>query len=123
VCNSTFGIGYQGKCDVERHLEGSKHKRLAKVVNSCQSLASFFPDREKVKNAEVLFTGFILEYNLPFQAAVHAGPPFRMMFPDSEIAKKYGCAATKTAAIVNFAIAPSLHDPLVPSTKSFQFGH
>ena len=35
------------------------------------------------------------------------------MFPDSEIAKKYGCAATKTAAIINYAIAPSLHSPLI----------
>ena len=37
---------------------------------------------------------------------------FRAMFPDSEIAKKYGCA-TKIATIINFAIAPSLHSPLI----------
>ena len=35
------------------------------------------------------------------------------MFPDSDIAKKYGCAATKTAAIINYAIAPSLHSTLI----------
>ena len=90
VCNATFGIAHQGKRDVERHLEGSEHKRLAQQVNSCHSLTSFFPDRlsqEKVINAEVLFTGFILEHNLPFEAAAHAGPLFRAMFPDSEIAK------------------------------------
>ena len=64
-------------------------------------------------NAEVLFTGYILEHNLPFEAASHAGPLFRKMFPDSDIAKKYGCAATKTAAIINYAIAPSLHSTLI----------
>ena len=57
-------------------------------------------------NAEVLFTGFLLERNLPFEAAFHAGHLFCVMFPDSEIAKKYGCAATKTEAIINYAIAP-----------------
>ena len=85
-------------------------------MNSCQSLTSFLPDRssqEKVTNAEVLFTSYILEHNLPFEAAAHAGPLFRRMLPESEIAKKYGCAATKTAAIVNYAIAPSLHSPLM----------
>ena len=60
-----------------------------------------------------MFTAFLLEHNLPYEASSHAGPLFRKMFPDSEIAKKYGCAATKTAAIVNYALAPSLHDPLV----------
>ena len=44
-----------------------------------------------------------------------------MMFPDSEIAKKYGCAATKTAAIINYAIAPSLHSPLVEHLQQNPF--
>ena len=124
VCNSSFGIAHQGKRDVERHLEGSEHKRLAQQVHSCRSLTSFFPDRlsqEKVINAEVLFTGFILEHNLPFEAAAHAGPLFRAMFPDSEIAKKYGCAATKTAAIINYAIAPSLCSPLIEHLQQNPF--
>ena len=77
VCNTTFGIAHQGRRDVVRHMEGSEHKRLAQVVNSCQSLTSFFTDRssqDKVTNAEVLFIGYILEHNLRFEAATHAGP-------------------------------------------------
>ena len=125
ICNATFGIAHLGKCDVEHHLEGSEHKRLAQQVNSCRSL-TFFPDQlsqEKVTNAEVLFTGFILEHNLPFEAAAYAGPLFRAMFPDSEIAKKYGCAATKTAAIINnyYAIAPSLRSPLIEHLQQNPF--
>ena len=34
VCNSSIGIAHQGKRDVQRHLEGSDHKRLAVVVSS-----------------------------------------------------------------------------------------
>ena len=116
VCSSSFSIVHQGKRDVERHIKGSEHKCLSDIVNSCQTLTKFMPDRQsqdKVINAEVLFTGYILEHNLPFESAAHAGPLFRKMFPDSDIARKYGCASTKTAAIINYAIAPFLHDSLV----------
>lgn len=116
VCSSSFSIVHQGKRDVERHIKGSEHKRLSGIVNSCQTLTKFLPDRksqDKVINAEVLFTGYILEHNLPFESAAHAGPLFRKMFPDSDIARKYGCASTKTAAIINYAMAPFLHDSLV----------
>ena len=75
--NSTFGMAYQGKHDIKRNLESRTHKRLAQVVNSCHSLTSLLPNsssQKKVTNAEVLFTGFILEQNFPFEAATHAGP-------------------------------------------------
>ena len=77
--------------------------------------------QRKIINAEVLFTAFILEHNLPFEVAAHAGNLFRSMFPDSEIAKKYGCAPTKTAAITKYAIAPSVIDPLVKHLKQNPF--
>ncbi|XP_076318788.1 uncharacterized protein LOC143229845 isoform X1 [Tachypleus tridentatus] len=51
-------------------------------------------------NAEVMFTQFVIAYNLPLAVASHAGHVFREMFPDSDVAKKYGCARTKTTAIV-----------------------
>ena len=43
-------------------------------------------------NAEILFTNFLIVHNVPIAVSDHAGPLFRKMFPDSEIAKKYGCA-------------------------------
>jgi hypothetical protein len=51
-------------------------------------------------HAEILFTNFLIEHNVPIAVSDHAGPLFRKMFPDSEIAKKYGCARTKTTAII-----------------------
>ncbi|KAJ8389034.1 hypothetical protein AAFF_G00124310 [Aldrovandia affinis] len=54
---------------------------------------------EDVTRAELCFTGFTVEHNLPIAASDHAGPLFRKMFPDSKIAMKYGCARTKTSAI------------------------
>uniref|UniRef100_H3AIW8 HAT C-terminal dimerisation domain-containing protein n=1 Tax=Latimeria chalumnae TaxID=7897 RepID=H3AIW8_LATCH len=94
VCNDTFRVTHQGKRDVERHLT-TEHKRLAQMFKVCKPLTSVFAAgtlQNKVINAEVLFTGFILEHNLPLEAAAHAAPLFRKMFPDSAIAKKYGLA-------------------------------
>lgn len=42
---------------------------------------------------------------MPLDVADHAGPLFRSMFPDSKVAKHYGCARTKTASIINGAMA------------------
>ena len=92
VCKSTFGIAHKGKRDVLCLVEGSEHKWLAEIVNSCQRMSSFPPNSSshgKIVNAEVLFT---LEHNLPFEehnllfeTAAHAGHLFRSMFLDSEI--------------------------------------
>ena len=79
---------------------------MSKSADGCKPVSSYFKQSktlDKVTNAEALFTRFLLEHNLPFEAASHAGHLFFcVMFPDSEIAKKYGCTATKTAAI-NYA--------------------
>ena len=60
----------------------------------------------KVIGAEVKFTSFVLEHNLPIAVVDHAGPLFRSMFPDSKIAQYYGSGRTKTTSINNEALAP-----------------
>ena len=58
---------------------------------------------------------------MPFECSLHAGPLFRKMFPDSKIAAKYGCAATKTACIINHAIAPPLHSYILDLLRAEPF--
>ena len=101
---------------MERHISGVEHTKAAKVIKSTKSLKSLVGSdtmQESIIIAEVLFTGYILEHNLPFEAAAHAGPLFCKMFPDSTIAKRYGCATTKTAAIINYAMAPDMRKPVM----------
>ena len=62
----------------------------------------------QVSRAELLFTAFIVEHNLPIACADHIGPLVKKCFPDSEIAKHYGCGRTKTTAILNNIIQPQL---------------
>lgn len=43
---------------------------------------------------------FLVEKNIPLAVSDGFGDILRKMCPDSAIAKKYGCARTKTTAIV-----------------------
>ena len=46
------------------------------------------------------------KHNLSLQAIDHAIKFFKVMFLDSNIAKKFACGHTKTAAIVSEAFTP-----------------
>ena len=62
-------------------------------------------------------TAFLLEHNLPFATADHAGQLFRSMFPDSKIAGYYGYGGTKTTCIINKALAPEFSRAVVDLVK------
>ena len=80
---------------------------MAKACSS-RSVVSFFKPLtpQSVTEAESLWAKFVSKYNLPFQTSDHATKLFHRMFPDSEIAKKFSCGHTKTAAIITKALAP-----------------
>ena len=49
---------------------------MSKSADGCKPVFFYFKQSktlDKVTNAEVLFTRFLLEQNLPFEAASHAG--------------------------------------------------
>ena len=60
---------------------------------------------ENVMKAELLFTGFICEHNLPILTADHNGKLLKSMFPDWKIAKKYSCEWIKTTNVFSGAVA------------------
>ena len=101
VCCKSLAIDHQGYRDIDRHIIGQVHQSRAKQVESSHKITDcFMSERDnialRVTGAEVKFTGFLLEHNLPIATSDHAGPSFRSMFPDSKIAHYYGCARTKT---------------------------
>lgn len=103
VCRSDFSIAHGGRDDCRRHIESKKHETYAKSATGLKNLKDFFPKKtegNEVTNAEMLFTSFLVEHNLPIRSADHAGPLFRAMFPDSKIAKKYSCARTKSTVLI-----------------------
>ena len=123
VCNSSFSITAGGKNDITRHSKGSMHVANANSSKTTPKIASLFkataPDR--VTHAEVLFSAFVAEHNLPFAVADHFTDLCQHMFPDSEIAKKFACRRTKTTHIINRAIAPSFDSKVTEACKTEKF--
>lgn len=106
MCKIDFSISHGGRDDCKRHVETKKHKYNG-IANANQSSLSKFV-QSKIDHSELdiirsesLFTGFLLEHNLPIATADHAGPLLNFFFPDSQIAKKYGSGRTKSTAILN----------------------
>lgn len=102
-CRCHFSIRASGSFDIKRHCASQKHKNVQTAIGS-SSLTSFMKGKEEdmsVINAEVIFTKFLIERNIPLAVADDAGELFRAMFPKCEEAKKYRCARTKTTAIVH----------------------
>jgi hypothetical protein len=59
----------------------------------------------------------LVQKNLPLAVADELTPLFRDIFPDSEIAKGYASRQTKTACIINGAVAPFFLQKLIESMK------
>ena len=81
--------------------------------------------KNKVLNAEVTVTNFLVQYKLPLATVDHLGPMFKSIFPDCKIAQSYGCARQKTSAIINEAFQPYCHNYLVEFCKNnlYSVGH
>ena len=84
---------------------------------NCNLLTIFI----QVSFAEALWANFTAEHNLSFALSDHATRLFSKMFPDSDIAKKFSSARTKTTAIVTNVLAPFLREKVVMSMKCRPF--
>ena len=67
--------------------------------------------------AEVRNTVMLAEHNAPLSMTDHIGPMAKKNFPDSDIAQSYHSARTKTACILNHAVAPDLKRQLVAAMQ------
>ena len=107
-------------------MESQKHCSNAKALEKQQSVTTFFkstadPIHEKVTRAEVKISTVLAHHNIPIALADHLSPMFKDIFPDSQIAKMYSCARTKTACILNGALAKELQATLIDIMKNNPF--
>ena len=103
LCCVHLSVAHGGRDDLKKHTRSVKHLDLTRQQGKNLKLDTFFvsdKDGDSVIKAEVLFTQFLIEHNIPIAAADHAAPLFRQMFHDSDVAKKYGSGRTKTTAII-----------------------
>ena len=110
VCDMDFVISHGGASHVASHVKSMRHKQKGLALEQSSKMTNYSTSKPasptsksdplSVIRAETLFALFLVEHNLPLSASDHAGLLFRAMFPDSRIAKDYGCARSKTTDIV-----------------------
>ena len=84
-------------------------------------LSSSNPLVDKVSRAEVKVAAMLVQNNIPLSLADELTPLFQDIFPDSEIATKFSSRCTKTACVINGAIAPHFKENLVETMKEYPF--
>ena len=118
ICQCLVSFEHQGQKDVRRHIEGKKHCDNMKGHDNQRQISAFFkptahPIHDKVTRAEVKVCTVLAYHNIPIALSDHLSPLFRDIFPDSEIARAYSCARTKTTCILNGAVAKHLQSSLI----------
>ena len=130
LCQTDISIASGGVHSVRRHVVGKKHKEYARSVAlqvpikaALQSSSAAVSQSVgcQVTAAEVYFATFVAEHNLPFTASDHFSKLCKVMFPDSEIAKKFSSGRTKTTALVKHALAPAFNDNVIETCQSSPF--
>ena len=101
-CSRDINLERGGTRDLRRHQEMKLHKHPEKDGVGVLPLQSDFgPIREEsVICTEVLFTYFLGEHHLAFQLGDRCTTLFKLMFPDSSIAKDFKCSRTIATAVL-----------------------
>ena len=71
--------------------------------------------------AEVKIANALVQHNIPLAVTDHLSPLLRDIFPDSDIAKEYTSASTKTTCMINGSLVPHFKSALVSAMKSQPF--
>ncbi|CAC5360736.1 SMARCA3 [Mytilus coruscus] len=124
-CSTDIPVANGTKGDLSKHVKAKKkkHLELSKLAHTNQKITSSFAfegDTSVIKS-EVTFTKFFILNNLPLSVSDHAGKMFRHMFPDSNIAKKYGCGQTKATEIVHSLSKNDDEQNITPILKNNPF--
>ena len=92
VCNVDINISHGGRSDIVTHSKTKKHIVNYSVVSKLSKLQfASKPDDFMTIKAELLFTNFIFEHNIPVATADHFKKLMSAMYPNVEGAKKFSC--------------------------------
>lgn len=118
TCACDVSVAHGGKGDLKLHLATTKHQSFLRAAEKQMTVTNLFgnSNEDSVVRAECLFTGFLIEHNLPLSVSDHVGPLLRKMLPKCEEAKRYVSGRTKTTAIVG-EMATEAQGAMVESLK------
>ena len=126
ICECQVSCKHQGEKDVKHHIDSQKHKANMTALDKQSKVTSFFrsttdPIHEKVTRAEVKVCTMLAHHNIPIAISDHLSPLFKDIFSDSQIVKAYSCVRTKSACILNEALAKELQESLIEFMKNNPF--
>ena len=99
-CSRDINLGRGGTRDLRRHQETNTNTQKNSVgVLPLQSYVGPIREESAIRK-EVLFAYFLGKHHLAFQLGDHCTKLFKLMFPDSSIAKDFKCSRTKATAVL-----------------------
>lgn len=141
VCCAIIDITVMGKSALTSHAKGNKHKLNVKNYNPLASLyfksskspaatinqgpqpvaskrADTMLSSLAVSHAEIRWVFNLLASHHSYRSCLNLNDLFKVMFPDSEIAKLFQLSKTKCAYYVLYGLAPYFMDTLLQEIKA-----
>ena len=112
-CDNEINLEAMGKTAISVHNATTRHKNNARSIASNQSMKNFFTSRTSPNNLD--YKAAAAEGAWAFHTAKHQQSflsndctthLIKAIFSDSDIAKKFTSARTKTASIITGVLAP-----------------
>ncbi|KAJ8403281.1 hypothetical protein AAFF_G00354980 [Aldrovandia affinis] len=100
-------------------VQGGAGARVATVAATAaaqRSVSMIITD--DVLKAEAIWALKVVKSHYSFNSCEGLSDVFQNMFPDSQIAHKFSCGATKCSYLVCFGLSPYFHDQLVEKIKN-----
>ena len=99
-CTRDINLGIGGTRDCRRHQEMKLHKH-SKRCGCTASIFILWDNKRGVFNmCRILFAYFLGVHHLAFQLGDRCTKQFKLMFPDSSIAKDFKCSRTKATGVL-----------------------
>uniref|UniRef100_A0A8C4T0E1 Uncharacterized protein n=1 Tax=Erpetoichthys calabaricus TaxID=27687 RepID=A0A8C4T0E1_ERPCA len=119
-------VSNKGAGDLKAHMDTEKHKKAVRgETSSSAKLTAFFvrpgKTEDDVNAAEGAMAFHTVKHHNSYRSMDCTSTLLKKAFPDSDIAKKFSSARTKTEAIVNGAIAPHSVEITNEALKEIQY--
>ena len=108
VVELTFRDTLLGK-NIKVHKASSESVSVSQENDENNNVDKLAPQEEVLK-AETLQALKVVRSNYSFASTVDDGDHFTLMFPDSEIAKKYSMSKTKVNYVIKYGLSPHVKE-------------
>ena len=129
LCKKSFLVNSSGVAQVKSHARSELHQREEKsfanqaVFSNNGKLSCKFSltKEEEVVKAETLHTLHFVDKNYSYSSSTQMSELYRIMFPDSAIAKSFTGGATKISYLVKHGLTPYFEERLKNNISGVPF--